>query len=382
MDAVGQGYAEPGVVLMIAGALELDGLIVQQEAFGSAIANGAKAKDCLLVVDRSIVADHQSTQPVERRLLERPEERATHVHGLPHDGLAPGGDQSDRLGLADHAPIWRLKGGKDRGLCHRGAAVVKRGLYRHAPRPEPRILAPGVDPHAIGIHAQRVREDEPDVAVDPGTLIPPALIAGGIHPHGYHVFLLAIEQTIGDIRPKGRIAAGVASHRAAIHPHLCLCGDAIEQEHGAVGCLLTIQAKGAPIPAHAPRLAVVRVGQRWIKGLRHHPIVRQPHALPILVAIQPARRPAATLGLAAHVDAVFGHIGGQRDIPLVKPPAPIHQQMLTMPKSHVQVLSDACPGRSISAPRWGVHRASMRALLTRLAAGSRIGPASGVQGSD
>jgi len=250
MDAVGQGYAEPGVVLMIAGALELDGLIVQQEAFGSAIANGAKAKDCLLVVDRSIVADHQSTQPVERRLLERPEERAAHVHGLPHDGLAPGGHQSDRLGLADHAPIWRLKGGKDRGLCHRGAAVVKRGLYRHAPRPEPRILAPGVDPHAIGIHAQRVREDEPDVAVDPRSRIPSRGLVPVVHAHGQDVG--AVPSEVGcQVVLEADVAVPTIPQGMAVDPHVAVLVDPVELDEHLLTAALRFQREGLAIPSGA-----------------------------------------------------------------------------------------------------------------------------------
>ncbi len=143
VQGVGDGGAHAGMILVVAGALELVRRAIEQEAALGVEGDAAHAERDLDRVACDTVHTQLGQQPVQDRGLGRPQLRRVEGQRVLHRGRIAGRRLRCRqLRLGDHAPVV----GQDLQHQHAGlglvARVVQRRLHRAGGLPRP-----GCGPH-------------------------------------------------------------------------------------------------------------------------------------------------------------------------------------------------------------------------------------------
>jgi hypothetical protein len=192
--------AHAGMVLVIAGSFQLDDFAVEEETLDGVELHGANAEAGLVAIDDFAACLEFGDQPVEVSFFERPLCRLVQLNFL-FIGLffADGNGCGRACGSTDGLAGWIENGGDDAHGLDGGAAIVDLGadgevgiagtdigLYECAPLP---------DVNGIGL-------DQPDVTVDSGTFVKPAIAGSGIDAHQQHVSA-AGRGKVGEIETEG-----------------------------------------------------------------------------------------------------------------------------------------------------------------------------------
>ena len=140
---VRQRRAHAGVVLVIAGALELDGLAVQQEALLGIERDGANAERRFVAIDDCAADAHLGDELVEIALFERPECGRLHHHLLlvVSARLLPGSDTGAAPPCATALPARIENGGDNTRILRALAVVLDLGADRER---SPRLTGPAL----------------------------------------------------------------------------------------------------------------------------------------------------------------------------------------------------------------------------------------------
>ena len=141
----------------------------------------------------------------------------------------------------------------------------------------------------------RICLGQPDMAVNAGAFVKPAVTKTGIHAKG-DVILCAVSDEVCQIEPKGRIAVVVSPKKASVNEYQSVSDDAIKLHPDAAPRIAGEEFERAAIPANASlrvaaaerliamrtKLAVALAGIVVHEGKLHGPIVRK-------VKLSPAR---------------------------------------------------------------------------------------------
>lgn len=190
MQAVRDGGANAGVILVIVGAVQFERGAVQQEAALRIEGGRAYAERCDHRIDGSAVAVHAGGEAVELRGIDRPwrglAQRKCLFDNL-HLARCNGDRCTDRL--CDDASI-RCSDTCLHGALARGDAVVAdfgghlRGCVV--------ALYGAAHEHAVLRQMQRVGLLQPQMPIDAGTFVEPAFAQRGIYAHGNEVGLAVV----------------------------------------------------------------------------------------------------------------------------------------------------------------------------------------------
>ncbi len=146
---------------------------------------------------------------------------------------------------------------------------------------------------------QRVGGAQPDVAVDAGAFVEPALAEGGVHAHGDDV-PGAVVKHVAEVDLEAAVAAAVAADDVAVAEHDAVAEHAVEFQADPLAQVLRRNLQHAPVPADAglrigaaQRCVAMRGsrvfaidqggGRVLARRQRHRPVVRQVDALPVAV---------------------------------------------------------------------------------------------------
>src|SRR6185437_6568496 len=165
---------------------------------------------------------------------------------------------------------------------------------------------------------QLVGLGEPDMAINAGALVEPAVTIGGIDPDDQEIPAAVIEE-VTDVELEWDVAAVVAPHVAAVEEHHCAAERPIELQHDTAIRVRGRDVEGAPIPTDrripvvaAERLVAVALESFVMDEWQlHRPIVRQIERPPggIVAAI---RGESERAGLREGIESVAGAEVAQR----------------------------------------------------------------------
>lgn len=211
---------------MDAHALDFERLVVQVKAGRSIEAQRAKSSWGDRFVKNAVAVFEDGFHRIHGRRVHRPKPWIFDRQSELGRRLAEG---NDFAGLGYRANGLAL-GVKERDLHLRPGIFPTRigesDLGRNRPFPIRRPHRLRKD--AVGDEVNRRALDQPSVPVNSRALIPPAFLGLGIDAHSHGVELIAVFEQRSDIGRERSVAAPVAVHDRAIHPHGAVRGDAIE----------------------------------------------------------------------------------------------------------------------------------------------------------
>ncbi len=179
--------------------------------------------------------------------------------------------------------------------------------------------------HAVGRDRHRRLIAQPDMAVEAGALIPPAL------------HRIRIDADGDDIRPPpearkprhavahGVIAGEIVRNDAAIDPDGREGCDATEFQLDPPPTKRGAQPEAAPVPADPARAIALRDIGGLHEGLERGPVMRQVDGLPVAIVEIDRRRTTGVAGLDRQIGRIVRVKRGGLDIALMEQPAAIHQ---------------------------------------------------------
>jgi hypothetical protein len=161
-----------------------------------------------------------------------------------------------------------------------------------------------VNKSAVGRDMQRAGFGEPDVAVNAGPFVKPALELRGIHPHRHRVWAAAIGQ-VGDVVAETAVTAFVMAEKVAVEKNAAIAINAVELQHQPAAAVFSGKLKSAAIPGHAVGMvagaerleAVIGIGV-GIERQFGQPVMRQVDGAPIGVGERAPGRPRVDAALS------------------------------------------------------------------------------------
>jgi len=287
LQAVGQGDADAGVVLVVVGALEEDVFVVEEKSAVGVEAEGADAEARLVAVDDGLAGAHEGDEGVQGGVFEGPQARGLYgeagvdvAGGLRGEGAGGAGGGGEHLAVGREDLLLDDEGGGlAPGVFDGGGGGDFGGGVAHL----------GADEGAVGRHVYGRGFFEPGVAVDAGAFVEPAFLHGDVDAHGDDVFAAEVG-IVGDVVAEAEVAAGLLAEVESVYPHTGGAEDAVEDQAQAPALIARGQRKGFPIPAHA-RLretrpeGLVAVAVPGLSGERHlhAPVVREVELAPAAV---------------------------------------------------------------------------------------------------
>jgi hypothetical protein len=245
LQGVRDGRADPGVVLVVAGSLQLHGLAVQQEALGAVEGDRADAEAGDMAVDHGAADLHLGDQAVEVRGLQRPEDGAGQGHGQRQRLALPGRQAAGRGGGGQHRLAGAVQHGVQQLELGPGVALVGQvGVDGQGP------VDLGADEHAPLRHVDRGGLDQPDVAIEARALVEPALAQAGVDPHHQTVFLADVGD-VGDVDAERAVAAVLLFEDVAVDDDQGVAHRAVELDRQSLACVGGGQGEGSLVPADA-----------------------------------------------------------------------------------------------------------------------------------
>ena len=301
LQRIGQRRAHAGMVLVVVGPLDRDPHAVQEEPGVRVEADGADTEGGLRAVHGAAVVEHGRHQPVEMRRLQGPELGIGHRERGGARLRSAGGERGGgQLGARDD-----LTGGVGDLMRHRadgrGAALVgQSGFHRHGGGVAGDFRAhPGTetgDVHRRGL-------GQPDVAVDAGALVEPALLHRGVDAHSDDV-VAAVVEIIRDVVARRDVAARLFANEKAVHKHPGVAVDAVKIDADAPAEIGLRNREMPPVPTHAgigtaraDSLESVARSRIAIEGHLDGPVVRHIELTPGTILEDGACGPVAETGL-------------------------------------------------------------------------------------
>ena len=312
LQPVRQRRADSGVILVVAGALNLHRLPVEQEAVVGVELDGAYAKrDALGVADLVAGLDgHDGC--VEVGGVDGPEGRIYEL-GRCCKSRAPvnanwlRGRFGSSHGLAiriQDLPVYfctlRLLSfvlhhrfeRQNRSRTQSELSGTGGQLRTHDALPRPQV--------------QRIGFSEPYVPVNSGALVEPPIAIASVHAR-HNAVLRADGEKVGNVEAEGRVAVVVAPDEAPVHKHHHIAKGAVKLDRNAPPGVARGNVELAPVPPHAglgiappQRLESMR-RKRVVphKGQLHRPVVGQVQQAPFRVVVShPGKLEIAGLGEA------------------------------------------------------------------------------------
>ena len=316
LQLVRQRRAHARVVLVVAGALDLQGFAVEEEATPGIERRRADAERELLGIARGAIDNHLDQRRVEMRFVGRPEHGRGYARGRPAIRRRMRGDRlRGRRRLRHHAAGGIRDAPLDRRMDGLPALVLDhRGQFKRS-----RIALDGRTHHAFpAAEVHGVQLGQPDVAVDARALVEPAVAEAGVDAQGDDVPAAVVEE-IAEVEAERRVAVVVPADEAAVDEQHDVAHRAVELDPDAAAAIAGGKLEGAPVPAHAGRreaaaqrlvavrgqagvvVAAVVVDERQL----HRPVVRQVQRAPAgVVEIGRGDPEVAGLGKVALAEAV------------------------------------------------------------------------------
>ncbi len=249
LEAVGERDADAGEVLVVGGALDGDVFTVEEEAGVGVEFEGADAEGGFVGVEDGgaavLVGADRGDEFVERRGVEGPKTCGRDGDCLRHgDGLLCG-DLECVIFFGGWFSVGVGGDGSEGDVGGLGRVVLDVGAGGDG---GVRAVDFGGDKGAPGGDMDGVGDGEPDVAVDAGTFVEPAFLAGGVDADDEFIFL-AGEGVFGDVEVEAGVAAGVAAEAMAVEPDEGVAEDAVEGEGEGFSGVGGGEVEGAAVPA-------------------------------------------------------------------------------------------------------------------------------------
>ena len=179
--------------------------------------------------------------------------------------------------------------------------------------------------HAVGRDRHRRVIAQPDMAVEAGALIPPALHRIRIDADGDDIRLVPEARKWRQVDAHGVIAGEIVRNDAAIDPDGREGCDATEFQLDPPATKRGVQPEAAPVPADPARAIALRDIGGLHEGLERGPVMRQVDGLPVAIVEIDRRRTTGVAGLDRQIGRIVRVKRGGLDIALMEQPAAIHQ---------------------------------------------------------
>jgi len=276
------------VILVVAGALDLEGLAVEEESFLCVEVSRAHAEDDPFGIPRCAVGGDGNNGRVEIRHFDRPQ----------------CGIRESRTGAESHGAVGsdllrgRLCSGDGLPCCVQNLPVHLCVFILFALVFDDRLKSKrggtagdGRAHHTLPLTQMKlVHLIEPDMPIDTGAFVKPAVAEAGVDAH-HNVVLFAAVQITGEIKAKWRIAVVVAADEEAVDEDQHVAKGAVELNPDAAALVTGWHVEFATIPTDATfRIAATQrlVAVRLLllipdKGQLNGPVVRQVVRAPLRV---------------------------------------------------------------------------------------------------
>ena len=297
LHGIRHGHADAGVILVVAGAEQLQRAAVEEEALVGVEAERANAKRRVAGVYDLVAHADLSVQRVQRGAVHVPELRARELHVLlrlevhplrepeleqPAGGFLPARVEHGAMDLTDRLLVGLIDDSRaDRDVRPAGTRLVVEG------RSDERAPVPDV---------QRRGLRQPHVAVDARALVPPALDVGGVDAHRQHV-LATVVRHIADVEVEARVAAAVVADAMPVQPHFAAAEDAVELEPQLAAEVFGGEIEPLAVPGNAARAKAMADVPGRVIGLLDEPVVREVQRAPRAVIEAHASRALGPAGL-------------------------------------------------------------------------------------
>ena len=279
------GNAHACMVLMVAGAVELDMSAVQKETVVRIERNGAEAAADIGHIQRSsFFIQQRGFDGVENGGIQIPE---CHIGGGGHiHGDLCGPEKRSSGGCAfhrgDHIAVRRneLRKNFDRAVFHAGIADLR--LKGNVPDTVRALDRVGIDP--VRQEVTRGALDQPDVPVKSAAFVPPSFVGGfRIDPDGDGVEACAVFRHRGHIAAERGVAALAGNDRCAVEVNFCQSGCAFKEQFNIFSPVGVFQFEVTAVPHHAPFAAAAPAGNFCDRSAGSYKVVRQVYRLPVRI---------------------------------------------------------------------------------------------------
>ena len=271
------------MILVVARPFDLERAVVEVKARFGIEPQRPEADPKRPLVDRLSRADQPRTQRVERRRLDRPQPGSRDRESKRNVGRLKRRHRPARGLRRDHAPVGVDQRRLDRDGGRVLADIAERRGHRDGPRAVGSAARIGVD--TVGGDISGIALHQPDVAVQPRALVPPAFHRLRIDAHDDRVQVVAIAREIGDIDVHRIIAAPVVRDDRSVEPDRRVRRDPAELDFEIAPAVLRIEPQRAPIPAETAAAIALRHVGAFGDGHRHRPVVRQRDLGPVRIVI-------------------------------------------------------------------------------------------------
>ena len=274
---------------MQAHALQLHGLFVQEEPAVRIEPDRAKADRRPPLIDHHAALPNARDDHVQHRRLDRPQPRGRYGQRHRCHGLLQRRHSSRRLHRGKLYAVWIQQAGLDR----HGRCVTRDAGQRHGDRDAPPTggITPGIAMHPVGDDRDRRPADQPDMAIDAGALIPPALHRGRIDPHRDHVHIVAKARKRRQVDRYAVIRRPVMRDDAAIHPDRRIARNPVKLQRDRLAAVHRVEPERPPVPADAALAITLRDVRALLERLRRRPVMRQPDRRPVRIVERHRRGP-------------------------------------------------------------------------------------------
>ncbi len=203
----------------------------------------------------------------------------------------------------------------------RGGASVERGAHSALPLAE----------------VQRIGFGEPDVAIDAGTLVEPAVAKAGVNA-SHDVILCAEGEEVGEVESKGGVAVVVAADEATIDEEQHVSESPVEFDSNAAALVGGGDVEFAPVPSDAGFWIAAADGFEPVgvllfvvhKGQLDGPVMRQVQGAPFGVVESCLGELEVTgLGKITLAETEVEVFGGVRTVAKEELPSKVEEQLLT-----------------------------------------------------
>ena len=315
---VGNGHPYAGMVLVVADPFDLDVLAVQPETGAAVEPDGAEPAAGHLLVGHLAACFDGGAHGVEVRRLGRPEGRIADRNGHPGGRFAQGQYADGLLLRGDGFARGREQGHFDIAVGLLLAGVVERYFDGNLPLGAALIDRVGID--AVRGDVQGRTFDQPGMAVDAGSFVPPPFLGVGVDAHGDGVDVIAVGGVGGDVDVHRGVAAPVAVQHGTVHPDGSVGGDPVELDLEVFALVFGGEFEFAAIPPDAAFVVPLREVGVGIDRAFDGPVVGQIDDPPVGVVVVGGRGAAHTAGFGVAIGGVVAFDDGVGNVAQVETP--------------------------------------------------------------
>ena len=175
--------------------------------------------------------------------------------------------------------------------------------------------------HAIGRDMECRALHQPSVAVNTGSLIPPALLSFSVHTHRHRIQVVPVGGIGRDINIHGSIATPVAVEYRAVHPNSSVRGDTVKLQFNVFPLVFGCKAELPPIPSESAVVIPLRkVGGRIYPAF-DCPVVGQIERPPRRIIVNGGSSSPHASSLSAAVGLIVPFYYRTRDVAQMETPS-------------------------------------------------------------